>query len=87
MDKNEFQTWAKRFASSVEDLEANLSHVIELNDKENAAMAGQFALDPNLKALVLDVSNSAIAYHRGRRDLAKYLRDRLEQDMAGNKAK
>lgn len=85
MDKADFQRWAQRFASSVEDFEANLANVIEVNKKENDSLAGQFAHDPNLKAIVTDISNSAIAYHRGRRDLAKYLRDRLEQDMAGNK--
>lgn len=80
MDKNEFQTWAKRFSSSVEDLEMNLSHAIDVQQKEQDSLAGQFAFDPNLKALVTDVNNSAIAYHRGRRDLARYLRDRLEHD-------
>ncbi len=76
-----FQTWAKRLASDVVNLEMNMSYVTGYWKKERDALAGQFAFDPNLEVFVTDINSSAIAYHRGLRDMALYLRERLEQDM------
>lgn len=80
-----FQDWARSFASELDRFEHGLAHAQHQVASNRSVLEPIAARDPQVRRLIEDIGEAAVAYHRAQRDLARYLQDRL--DESGDRTK